>query len=319
MSAHLDLDALADLLAGEGPDAHVEHLSACPACSAALVDLEQAQEQVRTALAALPAPEVPADLAARLDAALLEARPPEPAARPVGALAASPGAEPDDDDDDERDGDERDGAPAPLRPAVALPRQRRSAGSPWLLRSAAAAGFLLVLGGGALAVRQSATSSDSAATAAPASSTADRASAPPRTVLSSESGRDYGAGRSALETALPELLDEDVPLSRTEQAPAGTPSAEGALPSPDALSSLDTESLDRLHDPEELAGCLSGLSEPGRDGVPLALDYASYDGRPALVVVLPSEVQRRVDVFVVGAGCRAGAEQTLLFTRLPRP
>ncbi|MCU1692730.1 MAG: hypothetical protein JWM64_1821, partial [Frankiales bacterium] len=77
--------------------------------------------------------------------------------------------------------------------------------------------------------------------------------------------------------------------------------------------------LARLRVPAELAACLGELAGPDTDVVPLALDYARYRGAPALAVVLPSARADRVDVFVVGAGCTAGDDQTLFFTRQPRP
>ena len=130
MTAHLDLDGLADLLAGEGGDDDLRHVSGCARCSAALAEVEQAQGPVRQALAALPEPVVPADLAARLDAALLAARedeldPPTPAA-PV-ALPAASGAR-----------------------TVVPGRSRAVARGPGLFRVAAGAAAVLVL---ALALR----------------------------------------------------------------------------------------------------------------------------------------------------------------------
>ena len=77
--------------------------------------------------------------------------------------------------------------------------------------------------------------------------------------------------------------------------------------------------LTRLRAPDALADCLAALTGPGVDTTPLALDYAAFEGRPALVVVLPSRQPDRVDVFAVGAGCRQGDDQTLFFTRLDRP
>ena len=310
MSAHLDLDDLADLLAGEGDDAQVEHVAACTRCSAALVDLEDAQQQVRAALSALPAPQVPADLAARLDAALLAARPPEPAApRRLRGVPAPLG-----EDGPGQDGDVRGGTAA-----LPLPRPRPRTSrepSPWLLRGAAAAAVLLALGGAVtLVVRQAGSSADSTA-ASPAMASA--ATSGPPALKVSRTGRDYRAGRPALRAALPALLS--APAARPEAAPDADPlaSADGqTLPAPAMQAPADP--LERLHDPGELAGCLSALAERGTRGAPLAVDYAAYDGRPALVVVLRAPAADRVDVVVVGAGCRAGADATLLSTRLPRP
>jgi len=69
-SPHLDLDRLADLLAGEGSDDDVAHVGQCSGCAGRLDELSVAEVEVAAALAALPAPPLPADLADRLTAAL---------------------------------------------------------------------------------------------------------------------------------------------------------------------------------------------------------------------------------------------------------
>ncbi len=68
---HLDLDALADVLAGERDDAH---LRTCPPCTDRLAELSAADASTTAALAALPAPPLPAGLSARLTRALQEER-----------------------------------------------------------------------------------------------------------------------------------------------------------------------------------------------------------------------------------------------------
>ena len=77
--------------------------------------------------------------------------------------------------------------------------------------------------------------------------------------------------------------------------------------------------LAALRDTAGLARCLASLTDPSESGVPLALDYASYQGKPALIVVLPSSKANKVDVFVVPAGCAHADGQLLYFTRLPKP
>ncbi len=252
MNGHLDLDGLADVLAGEGADTEMSHLAGCPRCSAALVDLEAAQAPVRAALAALPTPEVPADLAARLDAALLRAH------------------------------ERSDVVRLPQR----VVRRHRV--------FAVAAGAVVMLGLGGLAASLS-RSADTTATTSAGSRAGPEAAAVP-VVPTSSTGTDY-APPDALAGALPALL--------RGSGPRAVPATGDALV--------------RLHDPAELAGCLLALAGPTSGGAPLALDYARYAGAPALVVVLPAAAAGKVDVFVVGAGCRAGADQTLLFTRLAKP
>ena len=68
---HLDLDALADVLAGERDD---PHLRACPRCTDRLAELTTAQVSVSSALAALPPPPLPDGLSTRLARALEDER-----------------------------------------------------------------------------------------------------------------------------------------------------------------------------------------------------------------------------------------------------
>jgi hypothetical protein len=88
-AAHADLDTLADLQAGvlDGSEAGRvrEHVAGCRQCAATLEALDAVQEQLRS----VPAPTIPAAVAARLDAALAGLR----TERPVpagGATAADP-------------------------------------------------------------------------------------------------------------------------------------------------------------------------------------------------------------------------------------
>ncbi len=60
---HLDLDALADVLAGERDDAH---LRTCPPCTDRLAELAAADASVTAALGALPPPPLPDGLSERL-------------------------------------------------------------------------------------------------------------------------------------------------------------------------------------------------------------------------------------------------------------
>ena len=70
-SGHLDLDGLADVLAGERDD---DHVRSCDLCTDRLAELAGAQDPVTAALAALPAPPLPSGLPLRLTRALQEER-----------------------------------------------------------------------------------------------------------------------------------------------------------------------------------------------------------------------------------------------------
>ena len=185
---------------------------------------------------------------------------------------------------------------------------RRRRWQPWAGGLAAAA----VLGtAGVLVVRAGAPSgSTTASTGGPA--TQDRAAAA-GAVPTSSTGTDYRAGSSALATALPALLRGGAPV-RGEAVGSLGPSPVSPQPGPSARSGLD-----RLRAPAALAACLSALQDPASTTGPLALDYATYRGAPALVVLLPSTRPGKVDAYVVGAGCSQADAQVLFFGRLPAP
>lgn len=282
-SPHLDLDALADALAGEGDAAGAAHLAGCGSCASRLDELVAAEGRVVAVLGALPPPAVPADLADRLTAALADQAPLRPAApAAVGAVGASVTALP-----------------------AARDRQRRS----WL--PAAAAAVLLASGAGlgVALLGDGLGGSDSDDTATTAGPLAEGDAAGPDLLLTA-SGADWAdpaAGTTALPRVLSGAVDRIAP-----QGPAPAGDTESGVQSVDELEVLRT--------PEGLAGCLSAVLPPDEPGlVPLAVDYASYDGQPALAVVLPDPDPAQVSVFVVGAGCSAEDDRTLFFLRAPRP
>lgn len=302
MSGHLDLDRLADLLAGEGSDTDVAHVADCTGCAGRLDELATAEVEVAAVLAALPAPTTPPELSARLTAALA-ALPPLSGAED-GPF--DPGPAP--------TGDEREpaGAGAASRTVTPFPTGgRRSRFTPL----AAAAALVVVAGTGAALVltRSSHDNSTSSAAAGPAAG-ADKATGLTAGVPTSSTGTDYAAAGSVA-SALPALLYGGVRGTSSESGEAPQAPTSGLTP-----FSAATDPLARLRQPEDLAGCLAAVEPPGTTTPPLALDYASYGGAPALVVVLPDGSDAaKVDVFVVGAGCRQGDDGTLFFTRVDRP
>ncbi|HWH31025.1 MAG TPA: hypothetical protein VNU26_19070 [Mycobacteriales bacterium] len=322
-SSHLDLDALADLLAGEGSQAHVAHVGDCAGCAGRLDELATADLEVAAALAALPVPAVPAGLAERLERALAAEPPLTPSAGPplwaVETDDAGPG-----DAGEEGAGGAGAGDRAASRTVTPFPAVRTRRWAP-----AAAAAALLVaagtLGGVLLVGRDDDQNVDSLA----AGGGGQDQSAVFGDLPTSSTGRDYGAD-GELASALPDLLEGDAP-TRAGSTAAGPEPVSGEPPaaardtadeaSTEAMSSAVGDPLDRLRDPAELASCLTALLPPDDPSVrPEALDYAAYDGQPALVVVLPAlDAPDKVDVFVVGAECRAGDDRTLFFTRLDRP
>ena len=264
MSEHLDLDALADALAGE----RSAHLDACADCSSRLAELVAAEVHVAATLAALPAPPLPAGLSDRL----------------LAAVAAEPPL-----------GRSGDGSVLPM---VRSTRRR-------LLLPAAAAAVLAVGGVGlGLALTGGATTgADTAATAATAGSAADSAAGGSAGLVQTSSGTDW-SDASAVDAVLPGVLD-------------GTAGSAGAMVE---AAPVTADALERLRTPEGLADCLSALADPGApQEQPLAVDYARYAGEPAVAVLLPDPDPAQLQVFVVGAGCTAGADGTLFFRRVARP
>jgi hypothetical protein len=265
LSEHLDLDQLADALA-DGPEP--AHLAGCPDCRTRLDELGTATTAVSGALAALASPEMPADLAGRLAAAIDQER------RPT--------------------------------PTNVLPLQRQRAR--WLpALGAVAAAAALVVGGVVL------TSGGGGSKG----TTADQASGPGYTI--NATGTDYTA--ASLAGAVPGLLTGS-PASVMAPKAADTPSPERASSGATAYDTLAggvPDPLAALRETAGLATCLASLTDPSESGIPLAVDYAQYQGKPALVVVLPSSKADKVDVFVVPAGCAKADGTVLYFTRLPKP
>lgn len=62
-----------------------------------------------------------------------------------------------------------------------------------------------------------------------------------------------------------------------------------------------------------IAACLAAIGAP--QTTPLLVDVATFDGRPAAVVVLPADNGGR-EIWVVAPTCRPGADGTQFFTRV---
>jgi hypothetical protein len=78
---------------------------------------------------------------------------------------------------------------------------------------------------------------------------------------------------------------------------------------PAALAALQT--------PDGLTACLDVNQIPA--ATVLALDYASYEGTPALLVVTPAAVPDQLDVWVLGGGCGASDPGVVTYLRVPKP
>lgn len=276
MSEHLDLDALADVLAGELSS---PHLDGCADCQARLSELSDAMSSVTAALAALPEPVVPPDLVAHIDSALAR---------------------------------ERRALEAPTAATVTPLATRRSGSARWLLGGGSIAAAAALVFGGILLFRGDSPDRSTTASVQTAS------------IARNATGAEYARDGRLLAAELPKLLKGNAPAVATPGAAAAPAAPSGGAEEAqtrtlDSGTALTADPMALLRTPAGLAACLASLSDPADPGIPLALDYASFEGQPALVVVLPTSTDDKVDVFVVGAMCSQADSKVLFFTRLTKP
>lgn len=303
---HLNLDQIADLqeglLDGHSGTLARAHLGACEQCrtgAAALLD-------VRERLSAVTTGPMPVDVASRLDEALLDQARAAAAAGPTASATADLKAGPTADDH---------GTVLPLQRR--LPTHKRWSATR-LLQAAAAVVLLLV--GVALAVSVLSpsggdTNTSTAAKQTRASEGAATDEAGRYAVLSS--GTDYTP--KTLAAAVPRLLSAQVPTPASGAQPDGPPPSAASRRSADAAPLAPQGPANRLAGGPALAGCLVELT--GATGTkPLAVDVATFEGKPATVILLPTPGDpASVDVSVVGPGCRPGDAALLNFTRVALP
>jgi hypothetical protein len=230
------------------------------------------------ALGSAPEP-MPAEVLARLDAALLEAaiRPPSDDAT-IGPAVMEPGT---------------DGA-APARHLVAVPsgsRGRRARRLRWAAPVGIAAGVLAFVGfafqqqfaGGASEDRATAGSAATAGAAAeralPQIAAGEELALPGGSVPLSESGTAYR--RQNLQQAagaLPFVAPPELGEQQSDDFPKAAPSAEQAPASSSALNRLRVQAA--------LRACLDAIAaEQGAGEItPRLIDFAEFDGAPALIV-----------------------------------
>lgn len=285
--SHLDTDALADVLAGLGQPAHLDE---CADCQTSLTQLSTAMASVTVALAELPDPVVPAHLVERLDAALASER-----GEQSMAEAPAPSGTP--------------ALIAPARSATVTPIDVKSSGLPSWTK---AAGGLAVAAGLVVGV---------VLVANKGGRTRDATSSASAEIARNDTGRAYTKDRAALSGELKALLKGNAP--RQEAAPAlgaaplNPTSQQSAKADTRALS--DVDALAPLRGKEGLAACLTSLSDPADPGIPRALDYGTFEGQPALLVILPSAKPNTVLAFFVGPACSAADSHLLYYEKVDVP
>jgi hypothetical protein len=285
---HPDVDALADLHAGVLPadkTAELEaHAAECAECRALL----DAIDALSGPLSQLGTEPMPADVAERIEVALAEA------ARPATTSVV------------------------PLRP------RRRAPG--WVA-GGVAAGVISLLGAAlAVGALDDGGGDDKGSSAGTATDTA--------AVGTVRSGRNYTP--STLAAQVDALVSRGAafdagseagppaPQAATGSTGGGTTSAgaTGAA-APSAADRAATSTLqkarDTLQDPAQLAACLVRALSDGTSPVPTprVVDLATFNGQPAVIVVLPSSVSGRLDVYVLKPDCPKGT--FVHFVRVPAP
>jgi hypothetical protein len=262
-SPHPHLDTLADLDAGvlEGAEADRvrAHVAGCARCEQAVA----AFEGVRADLRALPAPPMPAVVAARLDSALADLRTAATPSRPVAAATRAP-------------------APVADLDAVRERRRRRLSAA----AMAVAAAFVLVVAGFSVTslVRSGGNATDSSAGGGGsalepgAAEQKDSAGAAPDPAASDPALPAYTS--ATLRAHLAELEQESTALS---SAGAGERSVLSGAMADSALRTACAETI------------------PGHRGTLRVVRWIRYEGQPAYVFVF-GEAGRRT-AYVVGDQC----------------
>lgn len=239
---------------------------------------------VSAGLAALPELPMPAEVAAALDRAL--------AAEPSKAVAG--------DSDEESAGPRT--APADLARVRAAKADRDRAARRWRTAggwvAAAAVVGAFCVGAGQLITSDSDDAGDSAASSAQRDSEPKVLSAPVGPPVSA-SGTSYSTGR--LEQQARAVLGRE---RQESESTTSAPAPGGSSPTAEEASVAVPAALRRLVDPTDFRACLTAL---GITGEPLAVDYATLDGAPALVVLSedPADATRLV-VVAAGAECGVG-------------
>jgi len=283
-----------------------------PRWAAAYAALTRATESVRQDLRALGTDvgPMPDDLAGRVAAALAAAGPPPgtpAAAATTSRAAADPAPGP------------GGGRPAGRATTAAGPGgSRRPAGRPdgtaragrlprrWATSGLAAAGVLVVVLGGLGLLRS------------PAYDGATGAGGPVEATSADAQGSGFSAERTTPDRALAQLGARRVTHSGTDYTAGTLPAAATervatgygtSVPGPaagpdDARAGTPDAALARLTAPPALAACLDAVArEHPRAAVAVELvDFARYEGAPALVVVFTDTVAARW-VWVTGPAC----------------
>src|SRR5215471_5305995 len=300
MRGHADAETLAafreELLSRRKAARVSAHLAACSRCAA----LDAQLAEVSALLTRSAAPPMPDALTARIEAAIAAEAATRAATAADGAVAADPAG---------GGNGARDGAARPSRRPGGPGRARLA------LRVAAVTAAVVVVAGGGYGVArlltanpESSTSAGSGSAAAPASGINGKASrqaiggfrapsaagnsAPAARII--RSGTDYQPGQ----------LDAQVSAVFTQH---GTGAGSATSPGPSAAHQ-PAASVPRM------PACVPYVTRGKR---PLLVDLATYQGRPATVIVIPGATSGTLRALVVAGPCTATTGRVLARTTFP--
>jgi hypothetical protein len=208
----------------------------------------------------------------------------------------------------------RQAAEAASTTVVPMARRRRLRGSPAIAGGAAAAAVVVLVAalvaGNVIRPGHSTTNGASRPGGERAGSSLSNAAQ----TKTWATGRDYTAATLAI--LVPGLVAGTPPTAATGVAPLASPAA---TPSPVATSGTPSYSQDDLRaSPQALQACGRILAD-GVSTTPVAVDFARFDGKRAVIVVLPAIGHpTQLDVWVVRTAC-SSASLDLYFQRVPRP
>jgi hypothetical protein len=282
-SAHIALDTLADVeegIAGTQVVVAVEtHLQSCAECNERLTRLRT----TRALLTTLPAEPMPPTVRERVDTALAQA------------------------------GDERS------RTVVPLAQRRLRWNSPAVAGTSAAAAVIILVGAlvaGHVIHRNTARHDTSSAEGA------TRNTAPS---LSPAGMKEWATGANYTPASIPSLIPTIVTgtpsslvFGAQKSAPGAAAGGTAAAPEPTATgrSALTQEQL--RESPQAVLQCATALAD-GVPTVPVAVDFAKYDGKPAVILALPTPAHPTLlDIWVVRTTC-SSSNLDLYFQRVSRP
>ncbi|MFI5959596.1 hypothetical protein [Cryptosporangium sp. NPDC051539] len=271
-----DGDAVAGRIATdqEWADAYRQLTASLPGITTALGDLDEAP--------------MPDDVAARLEAALA-AEPPlrrRPEGRP----------RPSESDEDGPAGPWVSPEPDDRLSAQRAARSRRSRAKVGQWVAAVAAVALIALCGVGVFRSVEPASDDSASTSSAGDSAPSALAAPAAPGGVHVSGTSYSTAELGQQARA--MLSG--PTQDTKQLPEAAPPTKVGSPPVPAADTLGA--LQRLTRPTELAACLGALGL----GQPLAVDYATLEGTPAVVIVTEDTDPGRLVVVAAGANCGIG-------------